>query len=226
MTQRRMDADEDDFPEWADRIKANVAGEVRRRRKEMGWSAQDLADRCEQLGHPIPRNVIANMESGRRANLPLVDVMVLAAALETYPVCLIFPVGYVEETQELPFQHLIPTWDALRHFTGEEEVPMYDAGLVPDFEHHASLVQTALAAIEEEEQARFAAKTATSRAQQEEAERKRTKYADQAVSAKYSLRHLRRELREEGATPPRLPPALGDVDPPEEEPDTTPEERL
>ncbi|GAQ67264.1 hypothetical protein SsS58_07717 [Streptomyces scabiei] len=192
----------------------------------MGWSAQDLADRCEQLGHPIPRNVIANMESGRRANLPLVDVMVLAAALETYPVCLIFPVGYVEETQELPFQHLIPTWDALRHFTGEEEVPMYDAGLVPDFEHHASLVQTALAAIEEEEQARFAAKTATSRAQQEEAERKRTKYADQAVSAKYSLRHLRRELREEGATPPRLPPALGDVDPPEEEPDTTPEERL
>ncbi|MDX3464299.1 helix-turn-helix domain-containing protein, partial [Streptomyces scabiei] len=200
-----MDADEDDFPEWADRIKANVAGEVRRRRKEMGWSAQDLADRCEQLGHPIPRNVIANMESGRRANLPLVDVMVLAAALETYPVCLIFPVGYVEETQELPFQHLIPTWDALRHFTGEEEVPMYDAGLVPDFERHASLVQTALAALEEEEQARFAAKTATSRAQQEEAERKRTKYADQAISAKYSLRHLRRELREEGATPPRLP---------------------
>jgi transcriptional regulator with XRE-family HTH domain len=220
-----MDADEDDFPEWADRIKANVAGEVRRRRKEMGWSAQDLADRCEQLGHPIPRNVIANMESGRRANLPLVDVMVLAAALETYPVCLIFPVGYVEETQELPFQHLIPTWDALRHFTGEEEVPMYDAGLVPDFERHASLVQTALAALEEEEQARFAAKTATSRAQQEEAERKRTKYADQAISAKYSLRHLRRELREEGATPPHLPPALGDVDPPEE-PNTTPEERV
>ena len=226
MTQHRMDADEDDFPEWADRIKANVAGEVRRRRKEMGWSAQDLADRCEQLGHPIPRNVIANMESGRRANLPLVDVMVLAAALETYPVCLIFPVGYVEETQELPFQHLIPTWDALRHFTGEEEVPMYDAGLVPDFERHASLVQTALAALEEEEQARFAAKTATSRAQQEEAERKRTKYADQAISAKYSLRHLRRELREEGATPPRLPPALGDVDPPDEEPNTTPEERV
>ncbi|TQE30519.1 helix-turn-helix domain-containing protein [Streptomyces ipomoeae] len=221
-----MDADEDDFPEWADRIKANVASEVRRRRKEMGWSAQDLADRCEQLGHPIPRNVIANMESGRRANLPLVDVMVLAAALETYPVCLIFPVGYVEETQELPFQHLIPTWDALRHFTGEEEVPMYDAGLVPDFERHASLVQTALAALEEEEQARFAAKTATSRAQQEEAERKRTKYADQAISAKYSLRHLRRELREGGATPPRLPPALGDVDPPDEEPNTTPEERV
>ncbi|MGD3113046.1 helix-turn-helix domain-containing protein [Streptomyces sp. YGL11-2] len=226
MTQHGFDDEEDDFPEWVDRIKANVAGEVRRRRKEVGWSAQDLADRCGQLGHPIPRNVIANMESGRRANLPLVDVMVLAAALETYPACLIFPVGYVDETQELPFQHLVPTWEALRRFTGEQEVPGYDAGLVPDFELHASLVRTALAALEEAEQARFAAKTATNRAQQEEAERRRTKYADQAISAKYNLRHLRRDIRDEGATPPDLPPALGDVDPAEPDTETTPEERL
>ncbi|MFK0297120.1 transcriptional regulator [Streptomyces sp. NPDC090442] len=226
MTQRRFDDEEDDVPEWADRIKANVAGEVRRRRKEMGWSAHDLADRCEQLGHSIPRNVIANMESGRRANLPLVDVMVLAAALETYPVCLIFPVGYVEETQELPFQDLIPTWEALRRFTGEEEVSLHDPGLVPDFEHHASLVRTALAALEEEEQARFAAKAATSRAQREEAERKQREYADQAISAKYTLRYLRRDIRDEGAAPPDLPPALGDVDPPESDPNTSSEERL
>ncbi|MET7411365.1 helix-turn-helix transcriptional regulator [Streptomyces rubiginosohelvolus] len=221
-----MDDEADDFPEWVDRVKANVAGEVRRRRKEMWWSAQELADRCEELGHPIPRNVIANMESGRRAVLPLVDVIVLAAALETYPAHLIFPVGYVEETQELPFQGLVPTWDALRRFTGETEVPGHDAGLVPDFEHHASLVRTALAALEEEENARFAVKQATSRAQREEAERKRTAYADQAISAKYNLRHLRRELREENATPPDLPHALNDVDPPAPETDTTPEERL
>lgn len=225
MTQRGLDDEADDFPEWVDRVQANVAGEVRRRRKEMGWSAQELADRCEQLGHPIPRNVIANMESGRRAGLPLVDVLVLAAALETYPACLIFPVGYVEQTQELPFEHLVPTWDALRRFTGEQEVPGLDAGLVPDFEAHASLVGTALAALDEEEQARFAAKTATSRAQQEEAERKRTEYADRAVSAKYNLRYLRRDLLDDGAIPPDLPPALHDVDPPEWAPDTTTEER-
>ncbi|MFJ6742893.1 helix-turn-helix domain-containing protein [Streptomyces sp. NPDC091279] len=221
-----MDSDEDDVPEWEDRVKANVAGEVRRRRKEMGWSAQDLADRCEELGHPIPRNVIANMESGRRATLPLVDVIVLAAALETYPVCLIFPVGYVERTQELPFQELVPTWDALRRFTGDEDIPLHDAGLVPDFEVHDNLVRTALAALEEAEQARFAAKTASNRAQEEEAERRRTKYSDEAISAKYKLRYLRRDLRDEGATPPHLPPALADVDPPEPDPNTTPEERL
>ncbi|MFB1042340.1 helix-turn-helix domain-containing protein [Streptomyces chrestomyceticus] len=226
MTQRDSEDEEDDFPEWEDRIKTNVAGEVRRRRKERGWSAQDLADQCEQLGHPIPRNVIANMESGRRANLPLVDVLVLAAALRTYPVCLIFPVGYVDRTQELPFQDLVPTWDALRRFTGEENVYGRDAGLVPDFERHSSLVRTALAALEEEERARFTAKTATSRAQQEEAERRRSKYADHVISAKYNLRYLRRDLRDEGATPPDLPPALGDVDPPEPDIDTTPDERL
>ncbi|MGW3799792.1 helix-turn-helix domain-containing protein [Streptomyces clavifer] len=220
-----MNDEEDDFPEWVDRVQANVAGEVRRRRKEMGWSAQELADRCEELGHPIPRNVIANMESGRRAGLPLVDVIVLAAALKTHPACLIFPVGYVDRTQELPFQGLVPTWDALRRFIGEEEVLGYDSGLVPDFEAHTSLVRTALAALDEEEQARFAARTATSRAQQEEAERKQSEYADQAISAKYKLRYLRRELREDGATPPDLPPALHDVDPPEWAPDTTQEER-
>ncbi|WKV79538.1 helix-turn-helix transcriptional regulator [Streptomyces sp. SNU607] len=225
MTQRGWDDEGDDFPEWVDRVQANVAGEVRRRRKEMGWSAQDLADRCEELGHPTPRNVIANMESGRRAGLPLVDVIVLAAALETYPACLIFPVGYVDRTQELPFQGLVPTWDALRRFTGEEEVLGYDSGLVPDFEAHTSLVRTALAALDEEEQARFAARTATSRAQQEEAERKQSAYADQAISAKYKLRYLRRELREDGATPPDLPPALHDVDPLEWAPETTQEER-
>ncbi|MFJ2432509.1 helix-turn-helix domain-containing protein [Streptomyces anulatus] len=223
MTQHGFDDEEDDFPEWVDRIKATVAGEVRRRRKGRGWSAQDLADRCEELGHPIPRNVIANMESGRRASLPLVDVMVLAAALETYPVCLIFPVGYIEKTQELPFQELIPTWDALRRFTGEEGAVENDPGMVPDFEHHTRLVRTALAALDEEQQARFDTRTATSRTQRENAERHRAEYADRAVAAKYQLRVLRREIREDGATPPHLPPALHDVDPPGTDTDPTEE---
>ncbi len=103
---------------------------------------------------------------------------------------------------------------------------MHDAGLVPDFEVHNNLVRTALAALEEAEQARFAAKTVSNRAQQEEAERRRTKYSDEAISAKYKLRYLRRDLRDEGATPPYLPPALADVDLPETDPNTTPEERV
>lgn len=216
MTQHRLDdEDEDDVPEWVDRIKNNVAGEVRRRRKEMGWSAQRLAERCEELGHPIPRNVIANLESGRRANLPLVDVMILAAALYTSPICLIFPIGYVEETQELPFRHPISTWDAMRMFTGEEPGYYSDAGLIPEFNRHASLVRTIEAALREAERAGFAAETAANPAQREEAERKRDSYNAQVKEATWQLQMVRGQIRDEAATPPELPPALADIDPPD-----------
>lgn len=93
------------------------------------------------------------------------------------------------------------------------------------FEIHASLVGTDLAALDEEEQARFAARTATSHAQQDEAERRRTEYAGRAVSAKYKLRYLRRDLLDDGAIPPDLSPALHDVDPPDWAHETTTEER-
>ncbi|MYS05795.1 transcriptional regulator [Streptomyces sp. SID6041] len=214
MTQHGFDDEEDDdFPEWVDRIRNNVAGEVRRRRKERRWSAQRLADRCEELGHPIPRNVIANLESGRRANLPLVDVMVLAAALETYPICLIFPLGYVERTQELPFHSLIPTWDAMRKFTGEADEFGIDDGLIPEFNRHASLTRTIIAARREAKSAAFAVETATNPAQREEAERKAGEYAQLAEEAKRRLLNLRDDIREEGATPPELSPWLEDIEP-------------
>ncbi|MFE5910686.1 transcriptional regulator [Streptomyces wedmorensis] len=214
MTQHGFDDEEDDdFPEWVDRIRNNVAGEVRRRRKEKRWSAQRLAERCEELGHPIPRNVIANLESGRRANLPLVDVMVLAAALETYPICLIFPLGYVERTQELPFHALIPTWDAMRKFTGEERDYETDSGLMSEFNLHASLTRTVIAARREAESAAFDAETATTSGQREEAERKATEYAQRAEEAKRRLLNLRDDIREEGAIPPELSPWLEDIEP-------------
>ncbi|MFB7367142.1 transcriptional regulator [Streptomyces hydrogenans] len=214
MTQHGFDDEEDDdFPEWVDRIRNNVAGEVRRRRKEKRWSAQRLAERCEELGHPIPRNVIANLESGRRANLPLVDVMVLAAALETYPICLIFPLGYVERTQELPFHSLIPTWDAMRKFTGEERDYETDSGLMSEFNLHASLTRTVIAARREAESAAFDAETATTSGQREEAERKAAEYTQRAEEAKRRLLNLRDEIREEGAIPPELSPWLEGIEP-------------
>jgi hypothetical protein len=109
----------DDVPEWTAQVMATVAAEVRHRRKERGMSAQELANACAAIGHPIPRNVIANMESGRRSVLPLVDVIVLAEALDTHPALLIYPLGHVSELQRLPLQYPTPTWDAMSWFTGE-----------------------------------------------------------------------------------------------------------
>ena len=227
MTQRDSDdgfhaEDEDDIPEWPDQVMATVAAEVRRRRRDLGMSAQDLADACEEIGYPIPRNVIANMESGRRATLPLVEVMVLAEALRTYPICLLYPVGYVKEVQRLPFMDPVRTWDAMHWFTGEsDEFGEFGAedAMLRSFRAHATYQRAALAALKSEKRERWKAETATDPAERDEALRAQADYAERAFQAKYRLRTARAFIREDGGTPPHLPPELADVDPPGTNPD-------
>ncbi|KNB50238.1 helix-turn-helix domain-containing protein [Streptomyces caatingaensis] len=215
MTQTwRDDGTEDDVPEWVDQVMATVAAEVRRRRKELRMSAQDLADACEEIGYPIPRNVIANMESGRRATLPLVEVLVLAEALRTYPVCLLYPVGYVDRVQRLPFRASEPTWDAMRWFTGDKEGFGVEDSMLRAFRAHVSHQRAALAALKAEKHERWKAETAPNQAEREEAALAQADYAERAVQAKYRLRSARAFIREDGGTPPPLPPELADVDPP------------
>ncbi|MGY4925783.1 helix-turn-helix domain-containing protein [Streptomyces sp. 900105755] len=226
MTQRcsdhgyENDAEGDDL-EWEDHVMATVAGEVRRRRKELRWSAQDLADRCEEIGYPIPRNVIANMESGRRGSLPLVEVMVLAKALRMSPISLIYPVGYVDEVRQLPYQDPHPAWDALQWFTGNSPAEDATDHMLDHFLAHDLELRSALAAVESEDYERWKVKTAPNRVQREAAERALARYTDQATNAKHELRHHRDAIREAGGTPPHLPPQLDDVDPPDTD---TPEE--
>ncbi|MFD4143673.1 helix-turn-helix domain-containing protein [Streptomyces sp. NPDC058572] len=209
MTQHGFDdEDEDDIPEWVDQVMATVANEVRRRRKELGMSAQSLADACEEIGHPIPRNVIANMESGRRASLPLVDVMVLAEALHTNPICLIYPVGYVEEVQKLPLRPSEQTWNAMRWFTGTEPGELLTQDLMLRLFHQHESEQRALHAAESNEQDEaWKAKSANDATQREEALSAQAFYAERAALAKQRLRRIRAAIREEGGTPPMLLPS-------------------
>jgi transcriptional regulator with XRE-family HTH domain len=85
-----------------------IAQAIRTTRKTKGMSAQDLADQTARLGYPISRQQIANYESGRKHGLDVADLLVLAEALTTAPVCLVFPGPYQEnvricpESQELP----------------------------------------------------------------------------------------------------------------------------
>lgn len=223
MTQYRSDHgpekdDADDVLEWEDHVTATVADEVRRRRKELRWSAQDLADRCEEIGYPIPRNVIANMESGRRAVLPLVEVMVLAKALRMSPISLIYPVGYVDEVRQLPYEDPRPAWDALQWFTGSSAADDATDYMLDHFLAHDLELRSALAAVESEDYERWKVKTAPNRVQREAAERALARYADQAANAKHELRRHRDAIREAGGTPPHLPSQLDDVDPPDTDP--------
>ncbi|MFE5868650.1 helix-turn-helix domain-containing protein [Streptomyces roseifaciens] len=231
MTQRDFDdgyedEDEDDVPEWADHVMATVAAEVRRRRKELRMSAQDLADACEEIGYPIPRNVIANMESGRRSNLPLVEVMVLAEALRTYPICLLYPVGYVDRVQRLPLRDPEPAWDAMHWFTGDMEGFGVEDDMLRTFRAHTSHQRAALAALRGEKRERWKAETANNPAEREEAAHDQADYAERAARAKYRLRSARAFIREGGGTPPLLPHELADVDPPGTNSNTTEENGL
>ncbi len=81
---------------WAAAVVSTVATEVCRLRTELGLSQQELAEQCTELGYPIPRNVLANLESGRRTSLHVVELLVLAEALHCIPVALLFPVGHRE----------------------------------------------------------------------------------------------------------------------------------
>jgi len=83
-------------------VTRTVAREVRRHRDRRKMSAQQLADRTAELGMPIPRAVLANLESGRRDVVTVAEVLVLAAALGVTPTELFCPVGFDEEIELLP----------------------------------------------------------------------------------------------------------------------------
>lgn len=67
-----------------------------------GLSAQQLSDRCAEVGMPIARSVLANFESGRRPTLSVAELLVLAEALKVQPTSLVFPVGYEPTVEVLP----------------------------------------------------------------------------------------------------------------------------
>ena len=183
-------------------------------------SAQDLADKCAEIGHPIPRNVLANMESGRRANLPLVDVIVLAAALDTSPILLLYPLGHVDEVQKLPLSNPVPTWDALLWFNGEESGLLGGEDLMlRNFRAHQHHQAAAHTAARDADHARWQARTANTPERREDAQRDAEHYADKAAHHKSRLRVARAFIRNEDGTPPHLiDPTLRDTD------DTTPDE--
>lgn len=106
--------------EWSQQIVDRVGREVRRIRgaARPALSAQALSDRTAELGHPISRAVISDLETGRRRGLDVADLMVLAAALRVAPVQLLFPDlprGTVSVLPDLDQE----SHDAVRWFGGE-----------------------------------------------------------------------------------------------------------
>lgn len=103
--------------QWASDMHARIAAAIKRARGKR--SAQWLADRTVELGYPITRAQIANYESGRKKNLDLAELMVLAEALNTAPVALVYPSPLVDEVEVLPDVEC-SRYEAAQWFSGLE----------------------------------------------------------------------------------------------------------
>jgi len=79
-----------------------LANGIRRYRQERRMSTQQLADRTAELGMPIQRSVLANLENGRRGSVSVAELLILAAALGAAPIDLLYPVGLEEQIEMLP----------------------------------------------------------------------------------------------------------------------------
>ncbi len=69
-----------------------IARRVREVRSRHQMTAQDLAERMTTLGLPWNRTTVVKLENGRRENVSVTELLVLAEALATAPVNLLVPV--------------------------------------------------------------------------------------------------------------------------------------
>lgn len=117
--------------EWPARLTRSIAGQVRRYRKARKWSAQNLADECAALGLDVRRDLITDLENGRRSHVSVAELFVLAAALGVPPVQLLAGTGAEESAEVLPGRH-VPAFRAAEWVSGEGPLPdpEDDAGVV------------------------------------------------------------------------------------------------
>lgn len=88
-------------------------------------SAQKLSDRCAELGHPIARSVIANLESGRRGSVTVAELTILGAALDVPPALLLYDLRRQAEVEALPGKRSTP-WTAYLWFIGDSPLSVVD----------------------------------------------------------------------------------------------------
>ncbi len=81
--------------DWSREWTAQIGLRIREARLRSGLSTQELADRTVEIGYPMARASIGNLETRPRAKIYLQDVTVLAAALGVPVVELLYPLDPV-----------------------------------------------------------------------------------------------------------------------------------
>lgn len=149
-----------------------MAAALRSLRKTRRRSAQWIADRTAELGYPISRATIADLENGRRKWVTVSELMILARALNTAPIALLYPEPLSAESIELLPGLQASMTVALQWFSGEVDIPSSFVCDDPD-EYRANLnaVQVARRVSELESQKFALAKVFTERTDKETREK-------------------------------------------------------
>jgi len=201
---------------WAARMSRGIVEEVRRRRKALKLSAQQLSELCAKRGLEISRSSLADLETGRRTTLTVAELLVLAKVLGVPPVLLIAPVGHQEMVEVLPGQ-LVPSDSALEWITGEADLADAGQGLaaVPQSPTSDIALYRAHATAEREWlETRWKVRQLIDQGRRDEAEM----YLGSLDQAEAKLRHFRALIRERSLLLPILSPELTYIDAQESSP--------
>lgn len=82
-------------------VSLDVMVRVTRERKRRGMSAQDLASACTSAGFQMARNVVANLESGRRASLTVAELAAFSSVLDVPLLALLFDLEALDDDSPL-----------------------------------------------------------------------------------------------------------------------------
>jgi hypothetical protein len=124
--------------EWAADQAKRVGLELKRLRGRR--SGQWLSDRTAELGYRVPRTTISELENSKRKYVSTAELVILARALDTAPVALLYPAPYQGEIDVLPGESST-TWSAAEWFSGmndggartpfADDVETYDRNVAP-----------------------------------------------------------------------------------------------
>lgn len=214
--------------EWGARLVEVVAGEIRRYRTARGMSTQQLSSACKELGWPIQRSVLSNLELGYRETITVPELLVISKALGVPPVQLVFPLGHQHTIEALPGSHP-EAWMALKWFTGEMPWPgelhrepdgRWFIDSTPDDMADWNTYGLPVQLYREHDQHLGELdyirnrSSRNARVQRDDEERARLDEEDRRAErlAKAALRGVRERMRQAGIQPPELHPKLADVD--------------
>jgi hypothetical protein len=113
--------------DWASDQAARIGDEIKRLRGAR--SGQWLSDRTYALGYRVARTTISELENHKRKYVSTAELAILARALDTAPIALLYPPPYHAEVEILPGVEMT-NWSSAQWFSGAAEAD--SASVVPD----------------------------------------------------------------------------------------------